>query len=365
MGIRSKNGASFSAVTIPAKARAVSGFIRVALGALVRNRWRLLPKAANFVLVWFQKRVLRPARVLGLPYYANIDTGNICNLRCPLCPAGTRKEGRPAGLMSFADFKRIVDELERSLVIIDLYNWGEPFLNKDVFRMIEYAHARGIIVKVSSNLNSLSSDGVRRLAASGCDFLLVSLYGASQESCERYQVGTRYDRVIRTMRRIMRARRNTPVVVWRYLVHRHNEREIGRAREEARGTADVLEFNFLRSDMAEELLLDERGQFENLEPWLPADEAWSMYTRGGKRKRAPHGRCAFLYSHTVINWNGSVSPCCSVWHEKYDFGNALRASFRAVWNNDSFRDSRKLIFQGRPGPRAGICAICKKNRAYR
>jgi len=45
------------------------------------------------------------------PAKITIESGNICNLRCPLCPTGQKDDSASKGLLSFSDFKKIIDEI--------------------------------------------------------------------------------------------------------------------------------------------------------------------------------------------------------------------------------------------------------------
>ena len=78
-------------------------------------------------------------RLYYFPAKITIESGNICNLRCPLCPSGQKDSSARKGLLSFSDFKRIIDEIGKNLLLIRLYNWGEPLLNKELTKMAEYA----------------------------------------------------------------------------------------------------------------------------------------------------------------------------------------------------------------------------------
>src|SRR5512138_2115919 len=49
--------------------------------------------------------------VASRPYIYTVDIGNICNLRCPLCPTGKHELERPQGFMSFADFETVVAKI--------------------------------------------------------------------------------------------------------------------------------------------------------------------------------------------------------------------------------------------------------------
>jgi len=326
------------------------------------------PAFINFLLIKLQEKVIKPSHVLGYPYHLTIDPGNICNLHCVLCPTGRNKQGRSKGFMSFKNFKKIINELGSFIIILDLYNWGEPLLNKDIFQMISYARKRHILVNISSNMNYFNDVMAERLIQSGCNKLIVSLDGASQRSCSKYQVGTNFNRVLENLRvmkeKKLKLHRKEPIIIWRFLVNKYNEHETIIAQKMAMDFTDKLELGFLGCDMAERILLSSRLQFENVQNWLPKNEKWSMYSRETKsQKLIKHFSCPFLYSQSVINWNGSVSPCCLVWYEKYDFGNIFESSFKNIWNNQYYRASRRLIFRGEESNFKTICSICKKNNA--
>ena len=94
--------------------------------------------------------------VTGYPTHLFVDVTNICNLRCPLCPTGAGTLNRKKGSMPLETFKKIVDEMHRYLISIDLFNWGEPLLHKHVYDMIRYAHNHHIVTSVSTNFNYFS-----------------------------------------------------------------------------------------------------------------------------------------------------------------------------------------------------------------
>jgi len=76
----------------------------------------------NFLTVQLQHRFLKSAYVSGYPYYLTIEPGNVCQLKCVLCPTGQREEGLPKGFLNFTNFKKIIDELGDYLYIVELYN---------------------------------------------------------------------------------------------------------------------------------------------------------------------------------------------------------------------------------------------------
>lgn len=72
-----------------------------------------------------------------------IELTNICNLRCPLCPSSVSY--RQKGVMPFSNFVHIAETLPKSISSLELYLSGEPFLNKDLFRIIRYVYEKAFI----------------------------------------------------------------------------------------------------------------------------------------------------------------------------------------------------------------------------
>jgi MoaA/NifB/PqqE/SkfB family radical SAM enzyme len=126
--------------------------------------------------------------------------------------------------MSFDNFRRIIDELGAYLYRVDLHNWGEPLLNDEIYRMISYARARNIEVRVSSNLNVIDQVKAEKLVKSGLDVLIVSLDGASQETYMQYRVGGRFDKVLNSIKMVTEIKKelsaSKPFIIWQFLVMR-------------------------------------------------------------------------------------------------------------------------------------------------
>ena len=142
------------------------------------------------------------SKVPSLPFILGIDTGNICNLKCPLCPTGLGDSGKNKGFLSFQHFKKIFDQLKESLLIVNLFNWGEPLLNKELIKIINYIKSEKKSVKVitSTNLNVEDNELLENLINSGIDKIIVSCDGASQETYGKYRVDGDFDLVVQNMR---------------------------------------------------------------------------------------------------------------------------------------------------------------------
>lgn len=330
-----------------------------------------LKKKFNLISALVQWKILKKTNLRSYPFKMNVDPGNVCNLKCKACPTGLGTEGRSKGMMSWKTYKKIIDEVGDYLFEIDLYNWGEPFLHKQIFDMIEYAHKKKISAIISSNLNIFNDEICENIVKSQLDLLVVSLDGASQESVITYQVGNNFNRVYNNMRKLVEMKKKLhskkPFIQWRFVVTKFNEHEIPLAQKMAKEIGiNRLELARYRCDMATEVLMNNEKQFEAAKTFLPKDEGYSMYNYSKKEKKnIRNDDCIWLWSQAAVNWNGSVSPCCAIWHEKFDFGNIQEKSFKEIWNGSKYLAARSLNRKNyKPDPKLGlICAACYKNQA--
>jgi radical SAM protein with 4Fe4S-binding SPASM domain len=310
-------------------------------------------KIANYLLVNGQ-RIIGRKHLLGYPYYVVIDPCNVCQLECPFCDGRERSPG----MMKFSEFKRIIDSMGRSCINLELYNWGEPFLNKDTIDMINYAGQRyHTYTRISSNLNLSNDQFYEELVRSSLNSLTISLDGASPETYETYRVKGSFEKVIHNIKLIVRYKKQyakkEPRLVWQFLVFRHNEHEIEKAKRMARELS-VDDIVFAKPHIPPEFMSwdSSRPEFSNhLDP-----EAHGSQDRPATKKKD----CNWPYSSIAINANGSVSPCCAVAKEQDDFGNIFDYDFRATWNNDKFKRARRYAAHNLKGEVTDglICARC-------
>ena len=75
-------------------------------------------KAWNLVVKEFQS-FFGHSYLFHLPNKINIDIGNVCDLKCPLCPTGRGDRSASKGFMRFEDYKRIIDDVGKYITNLD------------------------------------------------------------------------------------------------------------------------------------------------------------------------------------------------------------------------------------------------------
>ena len=316
--------------------------------------WR---KLLNLLLVEAQLRIGR-TRVWGYPFEWEVDTTNICQLKCPLCHTGLGTVHRDKGTMHFNTFTSTVDQMKDYCVWLSLYSWGEPFLNKDIDRFIEYAHQRRIATIVSSNLNKpLTPEMAERLIRSGLDVLIISMDGTTQDVYEVYRVTGHLDRVLENLRLIVETRRRlgykTPFLEWQYIVMRHNEHQVEDARRMAEELGvDTITFKPVDFPHGSE-------DIDLARQWLPRAELEARLADPFRKPYAEDGaRCWRLWRSAVVNWDGGYAPCCYLTNASDDFGDVRTHSIKEIWNNQLYRTARGLFSKSGPVKEYVGCQDC-------
>ena len=352
------------------------------------HRYLSVPKLLNMALVNVQFR-LKTERVVGRPYKMKIESTNVCNTKCQLCPTGIGLRGRPKGTMAMDRYRRLIDRVKWHLAALDLSMWGDPLIVPEIYDMIRYAHERGIWTYVSSNLHAFKLDEAKghgeALVRSGLNMLTCSLHGASQATFEIYQPGKHFDATVEKVRHIMATRKRlgsrTPEVQLNFVVTRHNEHEIAafqRLADELGGKAvfsnAAMNTRFLGQNqdlhslgLASDLLVKKTR--EHLEHWLPTDphyvlKPYRAMLAGHFDADAFNGHkvmdCSWPWRQSVVNWDGNVVTCCGAFDPKEDMGNVFAQPFGKIWNGEKYRMARRSFKRRLTDEQAkdNPCATC-------
>lgn len=309
--------------------------------------WQRIPikfqnKISEYLKHRFNPNTLKPA----LPKAAVIDPINICNLDCPLC--ASKNQNYEKGKMTFGTFQKILDKIP-SLKVIVLFNWGEPLLHHEIFHIIKEAASRNIYTITHTNFSLKQNDiFFENLVNSGLHQLVISADGASQETYEKYRVKGRFDWVINNIKLIVKAKKKLkkrdPKIVWKFIVNKYNEHEIDFAKKLAKELQ--IEIIFDKMGLADDIpdLMFPGTLSERKEEWLPKNQNFVLdYYKNGGKFPLNDKPCNQLFTSTVINPDGKVTPCCWVTNKENVWGDLTKESFEQIWFNEKYQYSRSLF----------------------
>lgn len=69
------------------------------------------------------------------PLRLTVEPTNVCNLNCPGCFTGLGEVGRERSMMPLQLYRALLNDIGDYLFEVELYNWGEPLLNKNISTM--------------------------------------------------------------------------------------------------------------------------------------------------------------------------------------------------------------------------------------
>ncbi len=305
--------------------------------------------------------------VKGFPYVLKIESTNICNLECPFCLDRDRSQFNQDGMRGFGRmkapfFKQIVDQLAPYAFNVNMYGSGEPLLFPEAYEMMRYAADKNIGVRISSNLSmrDFTDEQAEKIIDSGIEHLIISCHGASQETYEKYMIGGNFERVTNNMRKLVAARkrlgRKLPFMDWQFLIFRHNQHEL----DKARAMAKEVGIDFLRliypnipPEHKAEWKPRAEGEAQDYQPVAESNGAKGNGAAGSNGHAAPPPaksmkrinveRCSWPYRSIYFNWDGGILPCCDgTTQPSFDLGKFDESiKIEQIWNGPDYVNVRR------------------------
>jgi len=284
---------------------------------------------------------------LATPVEVMIDVSNLCNFRCLFCPTGDpellESVGRPKGNMEFDLFCKIIDDIgkfNKRVKYLHLYKDGEPFLNKDLGRMIAYVKSKDIAVSVETTSNGVLIDETRaiEIIEAGLDRIRISVAQVND---------TGYKNITQTYSDYKTIRKNVKFLYYEK-VRRKSPLEIN---------CKILDCGF--SDTEINKFLDDFGfisdgvSCDTLMGWsltdvkdftlgLPIETGTDGFIPLNRNRKV----CPTPFYTLAINFNGLVSVCCVDWSWGTIVGDVSRESLFDIWNGRKMKEFRILHLRG-------------------
>lgn len=305
-------------------------------------------------LLWNTAMVrARRAGPLMRPVHVSIEPTNACNAKCPVCETGKGDMERRKGVLDFAAYKSLIDDIWPTTSTLLYYFMGEPFLNRHSYDMIRYARERGIYVETCTNGDLVDAKGV---IYSDINKISFQLGGMDEATHQRYRVDSSLEKAHQNLHALIEERRRSPQsnvqIDVGFIVMRHNEHQVADFLRWARGigvdTANVID------PCARNMLEAHAYLTKDRKYWFYDEEA---FERGVlKPKHVPDNECEWIWNSIQINWNGDAVPCCRDTNGHHVFGNVFEQGLGRVFNGAKARDFRRRLLAEQGN--IDICSLC-------
>jgi mycofactocin radical SAM maturase len=281
-----------------------------------------------------------------------------CNLDCIHCLSSSgRRDPRE---LTTEECRAVIDELARLQVFYVNIGGGEPTIRPDFLELVEYAVARGVGVKFSTNGSRIDAEMARRLAGSDYIDVQISVDGADAATNDAVRGPGSFDTAVRAMEHLRAAgfgRFKISVVATRHnvgqldafeaLADRYGaELRLTRLRPSGRG-ADTW-------DQLHPTQADQRTLYRWLvqRPHVLTGDSFFHLSALGESLPGLN-LCGAGRIVCLIDPVGDVYACPFVLHDEFRAGNVREpGGFAAIWR------SSDLFTSLREPQSPGACASC-------
>jgi pyruvate-formate lyase-activating enzyme len=262
-----------------------------------------------------------------------IESTNVCNLQCVMCPNGLGQLNRRKGFMDYGLFTEIVDEMAPHVQMTTLHIWGEPLLHPRIFDMISYCSSHKLHSEISTNATLLTEEASRQILDARIGAIYLCLDGATRETYEQVRRRADFDQVSANIRRFIEMknmRGSGPRVSVQIINIRPTAAEVDQFK--AQWTVPGVDrVNIKAFDSW-------GGQLQEISALRSVDDRVQL-----PAKRYP---CPNLWYHVHIYWDGSLVCCDRDFDALNPLGN-VRGGVMKAWNGPLMIELRRKHLSGR------------------
>ncbi|MBV8544773.1 MAG: radical SAM protein, partial [Acidobacteria bacterium] len=283
---------------------------------------------------------------LGGPVSLMVEPSAACNLRCPLCPTGIHATKRDGYTLSPDDFERALGWFRYTLQTVTFWVWGEPFLNRNLPKMVAVASRYHIASQVSTNGHFLEGPMLDELFAAGLTLLKISIDTPNAGLYTRYRVGGDFETVVRGVKHAVARKRALgarTIIEAQYMAMRGSEDMAAMIAHGRELGADQVRVKMLGIGSS----VPEPTEKEwSLMPEAEALNRYADHTDVRPKIQWDDERCTYIWRRMVLNADGKCLPCSHDQLVKFELGTIKSGrSLASVWNGPAYRRYRRGIRQ--------------------
>ena len=258
-------------------------------------------------------------------YNVIIETTNICNARCLMCPHANMK--RAKGIMKEAVFNQVVKKLLSDKIrpkAIILNGFGDPLTDGLIFQRVRFLKKNfpGTVVKFYTNLGLANSEVINEIFRSGLDEINISFNGYNKENYEKV-MGIKYTRSLRNLEELIKRRRQIGsrlIIRISMALVSENDRDVKKFLDRWQNKVDSVSINKIHT------------------------YAGSVNNYSGKNKinyKKQIYPCKYIWDTITIGYSGDIYLCCLDFEGKYNFGNITKKKISEIFYSEEFEKIRR------------------------
>lgn len=283
------------------------------------------------------------------PSMVHIENTNICNLRCIHCPQSFLSK-RPGYKPQFLDYnliKKVIDEVAANNSIFRITADGEPMLQKEFKKMVDYVYKKGIkIFAFNTNGTLMNQDIIKKLVRPSKRTKIiveVSLDAFYKDTYDKIRVGSDYIKVMFNIFNFLRIRRERKV---------SNVKLVVSIIDQPEALGEMKNFKRFWKSVADDIVTRKYVDTKGLMPIK--NQRYNKNT-----KRWP---CLVVFKRIMIGFDGRVRFCPDDWKKESVIGDIRKNTLKEIWQNGEYKKLRQEHLTNNLAKRIP-CNYCKEWQA--
>ena len=260
-------------------------------------------------------------RVGKFPPCLQIEPTSVCNFRCIMCYQSDKSfSNKSKGFMSNMSldlYKKVIDEVEGKVEAITLASRGEPTLNKDFKKMLNYSNKKFLALKINTNASMLDENMIHAILSTDIQSIIFSVDAADKETYEKIRVNGKFDKIMKNLKLFAQIRKD------HYSKSKHIVKMSG---------VKISKNQSMKSMERQFKELADVIAFVNYSPWESAYD-----NEPNDLKHA----CKELWTRMFVWADGKVNPCDYDYKSVLSKWNAKDTSISDIWNSREYNDLRQ------------------------
>ncbi len=272
-----------------------------------------------------------------------IEVTNNCNSKCIFCGNCNMTRKR-----SFVSEKIVKKALEQGIVMgireVGFYTNGEPLLDKNIEKYIEYAKKNLYdYVYITTNGILANKNRVKALFDSGLDSIKFSINSIEKENYKNMQGVNCFEKVVENLRNtyyIKKSQYPNKKVYVSYVKTKMNNYKDDEIKHFFEEYCDGVLIQEVRN---------QGGLISNIEK-LKINNHENIYNLP----------CFYPFNTVIVTCEGYITACCMDFQNYLVYGNLNEKKLQDIWNNDVIQELRKKHLNGKIEDT--ICKNCIDNK---
>lgn len=287
---------------------------------------------------------------INFPQYIDIELTNNCNYRCLMCPTGIGSTKREKGFMSKKVYLKVIEEIEKYKLPIRFIRWGEPTLHKEFYEFVKIAKKNGLICHFNTNGFLLNKECMQYLIDLHMDSVKFSFQGVDRISYKEMRNKDAFDELVEKIKifSLLRGDKDYPYLHVSTTTTYESDEQIEIFKNRLNEYVDCISVG--KTNLA----------YINAEYSSLNNEERELLRRLKNSETLTHKHkavCPEVFDKLSINWDGTVSACCSDYDNYMLCGDVKMQSLYEIWHSKKMETYRKMILNEQYD-RLFLCKTC-------